>query len=243
MRNAIYDHWRTVSLPDDTPAFTLAFDGSCPANPGPMGIGYTLGVAGYAPLVRVGTQIGVGTNNIAEYEAMLAGMRHALRLGMWRLVMVTDSLLVANQYNDKWLAKDGQLARRRREAHMLANCFVQVPQLRHTFREANREADALSRQLVNDGPSLPLPPEGRSLLRWQAAAIRVWWHGRGVRSAAILAKVFGVQDVQIDQIVSGKAYNDATFAGREVWNPERKQGVRLPHHALAALPEPQDSVT
>jgi ribonuclease HI len=228
------DVWRGIALPD-TEVWTLQFDGSCPANPGPMGIGYTLGRAGYAPIVRVGQQIGQGTNNIAEYEAMLHGMRHALRLGMWRLRMVTDSMLVAKQFARVWAVRDGTLARLLREAWMLDSCFHAPPRIHHVPREDNDEADALSRTLENVEPKLPEPVPPRKLLRWQAAAVRVWWHGRGVRSAAILAKVMGVQDVQIDQIVQGKAYNDASFDGVPSYVEERTAGGRLFHSPLAAV--------
>jgi ribonuclease HI len=209
--------WRSVLLPE-TPTYLLRFDGSCRPNPGPMGVGYTLEALDAPlsdpPLVRVGAQIGRGTNNLAEYNALLHGLRHALRLGMWRLTVESDSRLLVNQIFGSYKVRDRYLARLHREALLLIDCFNRVD-ISHIRREENGAADELSRSLVNEGPVLPLPDRwpARSLLPWQAAALNVWWHNRGVRSSVILGRVFDVQAVQVDQVVEGRAYKDAGFDG------------------------------
>jgi ribonuclease HI len=207
--------WKAITLPD-TGIWTLRFDGACSPNPGPMGIGYTLSRGDCPPLVRVGAQVGQGTNNVAEYQALLSGLRHALRLGMWRVCLESDSNLLVQQIAGKWAVRDGVLKRLHREAGMLLQCFRSWS-IRHIYREDNTAADALSRTLENVSPELPVPPAGRALHGWQAAAINVWYWNRGVRSSAFLARIFGVQAVQVDQIIAGKSYKDVTFAGLPTW--------------------------
>lgn len=201
----------------DAPRVTLSFDGSCRPNPGPMGIGYVLLTEESRILARVGAQIGQGTNNEAEYQALLGGLRHALRLGFWNLAIFSDSKLVVEQMEGRWDVKDKRLAKLHREADLLRTLFIRFS-LIHTYREFNAEADGLSRQMVFEEPALPLLPSirhqryPRTLHDWQAAAIRVWslkYHpGSGT-----LSRIFGVPSAQVEQIAYGQTYKDATFAG------------------------------
>ena len=201
-----------MNLPE-TPLFILRFDGSCPLNPGPMGIGYTLSRAGdmSGPLVRVGGWAGHGTNNKAEYLALIAGLRHALRLGMFRLEIYSDSLLVVNQLKGRWKVRDRGLRRPWIEATYLLDLFKYPPQFFHVYREHNDEADKLSRSLEFAEPTLPVPAKrGRALLNFQAAAIREWW-GRGRRNTYLLGRLFDILPVTAEQIGNGTSYKGVTF--------------------------------
>jgi ribonuclease HI len=100
-----------------------------------MGIGYTLELGESRVLVRVGAPIGQGTNNEAEYHALLAGMRHALKLGMWNLRVLSDSLLVVNQVGGQWKVR-GKLAKLHREVVNLRGLFQSFT-IAHVYREAN----------------------------------------------------------------------------------------------------------
>lgn len=204
----------TTPIPDSV-LMTLRFDGACNPNPGPMGIGYTLELDESRILVRVGAPVGQGTNNEAEYHALLAGMRHALKLGMWNLRVVSDSLLVVNQVKGAWKVRD-KLARLHREATNLIRLFNAFS-IEHTRREGNTGADELSHQIVFEEPTLlPSPPDNTSrrpkaLTEWQAAALRVWWlrHNPG---AGTLARIFGLHSSNVEQIAYGRSYRLADFA-------------------------------
>lgn len=204
------------SLPS-TPKYTLFTDGACAPNPGPMGIGYTL-TAGQgvndtvpAPLVRVGAQIGEGTNNEAEYRALIEGLRHALRLGMWTIECFTDSNLLVQQLGGQWKVKDKGLRLLHREAMTLLNLFS-ASSISHVYRENNVGADALSHTMTYEEPPLPAPKPNRALLDFQAAAIRVWWRTR-TRNTYMLGRIFGISDTQVSQIGMGTAYRNADFTG------------------------------
>lgn len=228
-----------------------------------MGIGYWMeteaGVSGKEPrvVVQVGAQIGQGTNNEAEWQAFLATLRHALRLGFWNLRVRTDSLMVTNQFKGQWKAR-GRLAKLRDEAVNLSRLFNHL-EIYHVRREHNSMADYLSHQLHFEEPNLPLPPEKETsrkkkmLHPWQAAAIRVWWlrHRPG---AGTLSRIFGVAPAAIEAIANGKAYRLADFSTFP-WAPVQQiqarvlvENVRLfknlaaeQHPALMRVPGVTDS--
>jgi ribonuclease HI len=194
-----------------------------------MGIGYVLEHTEMSRvLVRVGAQIGQGTNNEAEYQALLAGMRHALRLGFWDLRVVSDSKLVVEQVDGRWKVKDARLRRLHAEAVLLRGMF-RTFELHHTRREGNAVADALSHELVFEEPTLPPLPgkktsrHPRALYDWQAAAVRVWWLRDGI-GAGVMSRIFGLDAAGIEQIGYGKSYLDATFASY----PHHMQALGLP---------------
>ncbi len=52
-----------------------------PGNPGLAGIGIVLAAEDATPLVTIGKYIGKATNNVAEYMALIVGLREAAKLG------------------------------------------------------------------------------------------------------------------------------------------------------------------
>lgn len=176
-----------------------------------MGVGYTIEGQGGDVLVRVGAQLGDGTNNIAEYMALIYGLRHALRYGMWNIRVDMDSNLLVQQVKGRWAVKDKALKLLHREATTLLSLFHSW-EVRHIYREYNGGADDLSRKMVYEEPPLPAPSPRRALLGWQAAALKVWWRTR-TRNTYMLGRIFGISDTQVDQIGQGTSYRDATFEG------------------------------
>lgn len=207
-------HWSSNPSLPLTHHYTLHTDGACSPNPGPMGIGYTIhsgqgGVNSSPALVRVGAQIGEGTNNEAEYRALIEGLRHALRLGMWNIHAVTDSNLLVQQVGGQWKVRDKPLQMLHREVVTLLSLFSSHS-LSHVYREENAEADALSHTMTYEEPPLPAPPPNRALLDWQAAAIKHWFRWK-TRNTYFLGRIFGISDSQVHQIGAGTAYRHASF--------------------------------
>jgi ribonuclease HI len=207
------------TLPPVTP-LVLRFDGACAPNPGPMGVGYTISQGLSRILVRAGAQVGHGTNNLAEYNALIYGLRHALRLGMWELAVLSDSLLVVNQVKGIWKVRDKGLRRHQEEAVALLDLFRDVT-IEHVRREQNQEADALSHQLVMEEPTMPPPlmwGKVRRLLHpWQAAAIRFWWLG-GETNTYRLGRIFNIAPNVVQQIADEGSYRNADFTGLPDWS-------------------------
>ena len=84
------------------------------------------------------------SNNEAEYEALLAGMRLAHSMGVNKLEAKGDSLLVANQFNGLYEAKEVHIKKYLDKVNTLAAKF-QVFRIMQVPRTKNKEADALSK--------------------------------------------------------------------------------------------------
>ena len=80
----------------------IQFDGAAIPNPGKMGIGVVL-IENNNIITKISKKLSNnGTNNIAEYTALLTGISKALELG-WKKVMIEgDSKLVINQVKGAW---------------------------------------------------------------------------------------------------------------------------------------------
>ena len=94
------------------------------------------------------------TNNAAEYEALLHGLRVAKDMSLSRVRCFGDSDLVAQQVSDIWDSKDHLMAAYRREVDAIAGHF-QGYQVEHIDRRKNEAADALSRL---GSQRKPVPP-------------------------------------------------------------------------------------
>ncbi|XP_035830860.1 uncharacterized protein LOC118480231 [Helianthus annuus] len=84
------------------------------------------------------------TKNEAEYEAFLAGLRLALKMGARNLEANVDSKLVAEQVNGRYDAKGEAMALYLEQARMLISQF-QTFKVNHINRSENKHADALSK--------------------------------------------------------------------------------------------------
>jgi ribonuclease HI len=119
------------------------FDGGSRGNPGEAAIGAVVRDAGRdAPLVTISERIGVATNNVAEYRALIAGLEAASRHGGRRLLVRGDSQLVLKQLRGEYKVKHPALKPLYDEARKLLRRFDDVT-LEHVPRDQNVDADAL----------------------------------------------------------------------------------------------------
>ncbi len=118
-------------------------DGACSGNPGPMGIGAVVYKGGNI-LKEVSRAMGDGTNNIAEYEAVKAGLEEAITLGADAIEVRTDSRLVVQQLSGKFRVKSPHLRELKKEIDALAEGL----DVRYTWVE--REKNALADKLAKD---------------------------------------------------------------------------------------------
>ena len=84
---------------------TLHCDGGSRGNPGPAGVGVVITDASGEVIGEVSQAIGVATNNVAEYEAVIRGLARALELGASEVDLVGDSELVAKQITGQYKVK------------------------------------------------------------------------------------------------------------------------------------------
>ena len=121
-------------------------DGACRGNPGPAGAGVVITDSRGNTLRRLKSFLGEATNNVAEYSALIIGLREAKRLGATKVVCWTDSELLEKQLNGAYKIKNARLRALSIEAMQLARGFAQFS-LRKVEREKNREADKLARKV------------------------------------------------------------------------------------------------
>ncbi|MEA3273643.1 MAG: ribonuclease HI family protein [Patescibacteria group bacterium] len=127
-------------------------DGGSRGNPGPAAIGALVEINGNA--FEVSECIGKATNNIAEYEAAIAGLKKAQQLlGKRRAKMATaecflDSELVVKQINGEYKIKESTLYAPFIELRNLTLDFRKVKFV-HIKRELNKKADSLVNQALD----------------------------------------------------------------------------------------------
>jgi ribonuclease HI len=127
----------------------LYADGACRGNPGPAGSGAAL-VSEEGHVVDEAVKyLGHGTNNVAEYTALLIGLEMALKHEVEDLEVRMDSKLVVEQMNAKWRVKDAKLIPLAARARALLARIPKV-RIRHIPREANAIADLLANRAIDE---------------------------------------------------------------------------------------------
>ncbi|HEU4450816.1 MAG TPA: reverse transcriptase-like protein [Gaiellaceae bacterium] len=123
----------------------LFTDGGARGNPGPAAAAYVLEAEDGTVLAAVGEAIGVATNNVAEYRALVAGLARASELGVDELDVVSDSELVVKQMRGEYKVKNAALRDLSLEAARLARRLDRV-----TYTAVRREHNELADRLVNE---------------------------------------------------------------------------------------------
>jgi ribonuclease HI len=128
----------------------LSTDGGARGNPGPAAYGYVVEAEDGTVLAVHGERIGVATNNVAEYRALIAGLEKAHELGVRELEVVSDSELLVKQMTGEYRVKNAALQDLSRKASRLARTIGSV-----TYTAVRREHNELADQLVNDALDAP----------------------------------------------------------------------------------------
>jgi ribonuclease HI len=118
-------------------------DGAARGNPGPAGIGIVLADPEGNVVKEVAEPLGIATNNVAEYSALIRALEEARALGCSRIAVITDSELMARQINGQYAVKTPHLVPLFRRAVVLLSQFDSAS-VTHTRRENNKHADRLS---------------------------------------------------------------------------------------------------
>lgn len=125
----------------------LYTDGASKGNPGPAGAGWILVNEGDSILVKDSKFLGVATNNEAEYEALILGLKNALSLRVQEIKIYMDSELLVRQLNGLYRVKNPRLAVLFHQVQDLLRNFSKYDII-HIFREKNREADAMANEAI-----------------------------------------------------------------------------------------------
>lgn len=123
----------------------LHTDGGARGNPGPAGIGVLLQRPDGRVIAEMGEGIGIATNNVAEYKALIAGLELALDRDVSQLQVCLDSKLVVFQLKGEWKIKKAGLRPLALTARALMKRFEECT-IEHVPRELNADADRLANQ-------------------------------------------------------------------------------------------------
>jgi dinuclear metal center YbgI/SA1388 family protein len=126
----------------------LYTDGGARGNPGPAAIGARLVTAEGEVVEEVSDYIGRATNNVAEYQAMIAGLQMAIDHGVAALSVFADSELIVKQLRGEYKVKDAVLRGFHDEAVRLLHELPNV-EIKHIPREQNGAADRLVNEALD----------------------------------------------------------------------------------------------
>jgi ribonuclease HI/catechol 2,3-dioxygenase-like lactoylglutathione lyase family enzyme len=134
----------------------LSTDGGARGNPGPAAFAYVLEADDGTVLEQRGEAIGVATNNVAEYRALVAGLEAAQRHGVDELEVVSDSELLVKQMRGEYRVKNEALRTLSLEAARTARAIGEV-----TYTAVRREHNELADRLVNEALDAKAAPDPR----------------------------------------------------------------------------------
>ena len=128
-------------------------DGGSRGNPGPSAIGAVVLDPTTDPATRLATvseRIGITTNNVAEYRALIAGLEAAAPYKAQRIRVRADSKLVVEQVKGTWKVKQPHLRLLLDWARALLGAYLEVD-MQHVPRAQNADADALVNAALDAG--------------------------------------------------------------------------------------------
>lgn len=130
-------------------------DGGARGNPGPAGYGVRIEDEVGGVIDEFHGFLGSATNNIAEYNALLAALRYAKEHGHRKIRIKSDSELIVKQMRGEYRVKNAGLQPLFQEARRLAEGFDRVT-YEHVRREQNEHADRLANLAMDEGTK-PVP--------------------------------------------------------------------------------------
>ena len=118
-------------------------DGGARGNPGPAGYGVRVENEAGELLDELHGGLGIATNNVAEYNGLLAALRWAVDRGERIVLIRADSELLVKQMRGEYKVKHPGLQPLYVRARLLVMELADV-RFEHVRREKNKEADRLS---------------------------------------------------------------------------------------------------
>lgn len=148
----------------DTVRVVVEADGGSRGNPGPAGYGAAVFATDGSVLAERAEGIGVTTNNVAEYQGLIAGLRAARDLGADAVDVRMDSKLVVEQMSGRWQIKNEMLKPLAATARELADGFDEV-----TYTWIPRARNAHADRLANEAMDAQAGLDPKAPTRWTGA--------------------------------------------------------------------------
>jgi ribonuclease HI len=149
--------------PDAKPAAWRAnIDGGSRGNPGPAAYGAVIRNPSGQIVARLKKYIGRTTNNVAEYYGLIAALDYAQSNSIRALHVESDSELLVKQMRGQYKVKSADLQPLFERAKKMSQSLASF-QIRHVYREQNREADALANEAMDEvSGARPAPENGKA---------------------------------------------------------------------------------
>ena len=214
-------------------------DGGSRGNPGPAGYGaVVLDAETGATLAERKAAIGIATNNVAEYQGLIAGLGAAAELGAVEVQVQLDSKLVIEQMAGRWQVKHEAMRPLKRQAAELATGFDRIS-YEWIPRERNRQADRLANEAMDAAAGVepvrrapePVRPAPTPAVQ-PAAAPGGWVPPQTTRTRLLLVR-HGVTAYSVQHRFAGRSDLELT--------PDGEQQARLAAGRIARL-GPVDAV-
>lgn len=193
-------------------------DGGSRGNPGPAGYGAVVLDEAGAVLAERSAGIGVATNNVAEYQGLIAGLEAAAELGASAVDVRMDSKLVVEQMSGRWQVKHPAMQPLAARAREVARSFDRVG---YTWipRERNRRADRLANLAMDEqagvgrpeksGPARPEPQQPDAAISSPAS-----WTGAVGEPTRLYLLRHGQTELSVARRYSGRGNPPLTDVGR-----------------------------
>ncbi|MGP8153420.1 MAG: ribonuclease HI family protein [Smithella sp.] len=130
-------------------SYKLFSDGACRGNPGIGGAGAVITDASESVIWESKEYLGHCTNNIAEYRALILGLKGALAHGYKNLEVYLDSELLVKQINGSYRVKNDNLKILMKDVRNLLASFDSIG-IKHVPRLHNSHADKLANLAVDE---------------------------------------------------------------------------------------------
>jgi len=131
-------------------AIVAFIDGGARGNPGPAGYGVHVEDEQGSVLDELHGFLGSSTNNVAEYNGLLAALRYAKERGYRSVRIKSDSELLVKQMKGEYRVKNAGLQPLYQAALTLAGTLERIT-YEHVRREQNKDADRLANLAMDEG--------------------------------------------------------------------------------------------
>lgn len=124
-------------------------DGACRGNPGPASVGVEIRDSKDKVVQTISRRIGVTTNNVAEYYALIYALIESISLGASNVHVFSDSQLMARQFSGEYKVKEPLIKLLHQQVRHLREYFDECT-VTHVPREENAAADKLANQALDE---------------------------------------------------------------------------------------------
>jgi broad specificity phosphatase PhoE/ribonuclease HI len=214
-------------------------DGGSRGNPGPAGYGAVVRDADSgAVLAERKDAIGIETNNVAEYQGLIAGLTAAKELGATAVRVRLDSKLLVEQMSGRWQVKHPSMRPLARQASQLAGTFAEIS-FEWIPRAQNSHADRLANEAMDAAAGRPITAVAAKPAQQQLEmpTPQTAWVAPDSTPTRLILVRHGVTEYSVAKRFAGRSDLELTDEGTEQAKRAARRVADLgPVHAVVSSP-------